>query len=246
MSTKSNSGAPISKDVALRIALAARALPDTEPVRVLKVLEDAIGLPPTPTKLSSLTVKTFKSAADGEFSSIDTDAIKEALAFLKGDKGIDEKDDAPTIESYKEGDIPDSIRVAIASNKGEELDGHFGSCSRFLIYQVSATEMRLIDSRGANGPEARDDKNAFRASLINDCQVLFVISIGGPAAAKVVRAGVHPIKYPAGGNARERIEALQKVIIDSPPPWLAKAMGHDDESRVRFERTETEYSASGA
>jgi nitrogen fixation protein NifX len=243
MSNKSVSGAPISKDVALRIALAARALPDTEPARIIKVLEDTVGLPPTPSKLSKLTVKSLKAAADGELSSIDTNAIKEALAYLKGDKGVDEKDDAPQVEAYQEEDIPDSIRVACASNKAEELDGHFGSCARFLIYQVSATEIRLIDARSTNGPDARDDKNAFRADLIKDCQVLFVASIGGPAAAKVVKAGVHPIKYPNGGSARERIVALQKVIVDAPPPWLAKAMGHDDESRVRFERTAAEGSA---
>lgn len=229
--------APISRDVALRIALAARALPDTEATRILKVLEDAIGLPPTPKKLSALTVKTFKSALDGELADIDADALKEALAFLKGEKAVNEEENTPQTEAYEEGDIPDSIRVAFASNKGEELDGHFGSCSRFLIYQVSADEMRLIDARSCNGPEARDDKNAFRASLIKDCEVLFVASIGGPAAAKVIRAGVHPIKYPDGGKARDRIEALQKVFVDAPPPWLAKAMGHDDESRVRFERS---------
>lgn len=231
---------PISRDVALRIALAARALPDTEPTRILKVLEVAIGLPPTPKKLSALNVKIFKSAADGEFSSIDNKAIKEALAFLKGDKGVNEEDNTPQLESYKEGDMSDSIRVACASNKGEELDGHFGSCSRFLIYQVSATEVRLIDSRTTNGPEATDDKNAYRANLIKDCNVLFIVSIGGPAAAKVVKAGVHPIKYPDGGNARQRMTALQKIIVDAPPPWLAKVMGHDDESRVRFERTAAE------
>lgn len=240
MSNSSNARTPISRDVALRIALAARALPDTDAARILKVLNDVIGLPPTAKKLATLTVKSFKAAADGEFAGSDTDVIKETLAFLKGEKGADEKNDAPEIEAYKEGDMADSIRVACASNKAEELDGHFGSCSRFLIYQVSATEMRLIDSRSASGPEARDDKNAYRASLIEDCQVLFVASIGGPAAAKVVRAGIHPIKYPDGGSARERIAALQKVIVDAPPPWLAKVMGHDEESRVRFERSVAE------
>lgn len=240
MSNKTNPTAPISRDVALRIALAARALPDTEPALILKVLADAIGLPPTPKKLSTLTVKSFKEALDGELASIDTEALKEALAFLNGEKRIGGDDDLPQIEAFTEGDIPDSIRVAIASNKGENLDGHFGSCARFLIYQVNATEMRLIDSRNANGPDARDDKNKYRANLVKDCQVMFVASIGGPAAAKVVRAGVHPIKYPDGGSARERIAALQKVIVDAPPPWLAKAMGHDDESRVRFERSAAE------
>jgi len=240
MSNEPNTKTPISKDVALRIALAARSLPDTDVKRVIKVLADTIGLPPTPKKLSALTVKSFKAAADGEFSDLASDVIKEALSFLKGDKSFDEKDKAPEIEKYKEGEITDSIRVACASNQGEELDGHFGSCARFLIYQVSATEMRLIDVRSTNGPESRDDKNAYRASLVEDCQLMFVASIGGPAAAKVVKAGVHPVKYLEGGSARDRIAALQKAIVESPPPWLAKAMGHDKESRVRFERSAVE------
>lgn len=231
---------PISKDVALRIALAARALPDTEPAKLLKVLADIIGLPPTPKKLSTLVIKDFKAACDGEFSSIDDNAVKTAIEFLKGEKGFNEIDDTPEIDAYNDGDMPDSVRIAFASNKAEELDGHFGSCSRFLVYQINADEIRLIDVRSTSGPEARDDKNAFRADLISDCQVLFVASIGGPAAAKVVRAGVHPMKYPDGGSAREHLEALQKIIVSSPPPWLAKAMGHDDESRVRFERSAAE------
>jgi len=87
MTSKSTSTAPISRDVALRIALAARALPDTEPAGVLKVLADAIGLPPTPKKLAVLTVKTLKAAADGEFANMDADSLKQALAFLKGEQG---------------------------------------------------------------------------------------------------------------------------------------------------------------
>lgn len=236
MSNQEKTSAPISRDVALRIALAARALPDTTPARVLKVLEQSIGLPPTPKKLSALTVKQLRAAADGEFSDMDADVLKMALSFLKGEQGADGSSNVPQVEDYEDGDITDSIRVACASNKAEELDGHFGSCARFLIYQVNADQARLIEVREANGPEARDDKNAYRAGLIEDCQVLFVASIGGPAAAKVVRAGVHPIKFAAGGSARERIAALQKVIVDAPPPWLAKAMGHDEQSRVRFER----------
>lgn len=234
------SNMPISNDVALRIALAARALPDTDPAKVLNVLAEVIGLPPTPEKLLTLTVKEFKAACDGEFSSTDTEAVKMAIEFLKGEISLTEEDAAPKPESYEEGEMPDSIRVAIASNKGEQLDGHFGSCSRFLIYQVSADAQRLIDCRSTNHPDETGDKNAFRASLIKDCQVLFVVSIGGPAAAKVVRAGVHPIKYADGGSARDRVTALQQIITGSPPPWLAKAMGHDVESRVRFERSAAE------
>jgi nitrogen fixation protein NifX len=232
--------AQISRDIALRIALAARVLPDTDPARLLKVLAACTELPPNAKKLSDLTVKAFKLAADGEFSDVDNTLIKEALAFLKGEKAIEGGDNIPEVQAYKEGDIAGSIRVAFASNNAEELDGHFGSCARFLIYQINAEEARLIDSRSTTTPEGYEDKNAYRAGLIKDCQVVYIISIGGPAAAKVVRAGVHPIKYPAGGNIRDRITELQKVIVDAPPPWLAKAMGQDEESRVRFERSAAE------
>ena len=49
-------------------------------------------------------------------------------------------------------------------------------------------------------------------------------AIGGPAAAKVVRADVHPVKKPTGGAAREVLKELQSRL-DSPPPWLAQIMG---------------------
>jgi nitrogen fixation protein NifX len=223
----------ISKDIALRIALAARAIPDTEPARLLKVLADAVGLPPTLTGLESLTVKKLKAAAEGELSEVENSALKQALAMLKGEGGSVEE--LPAVTSYKEGDMPDSIRVACASNNGELLDGHFGSCSRFLIYQINEPEIRLIDIRSTQGSDAAEDKNTFRANLIKDCQVLYVASIGGPAAAKVVRACVHPIKYPGGGDVRDQLQELQKVIAGNPPPWLAKIMGHNAERRVRFE-----------
>ena len=70
--------------------------------------------------------------------------------------------------------------------------------------------------------------------MINDCQIVYVQSIGGPAAAKVVRADVHPIKKPAGGKAREVLVELQGRLA-SPPPWLAQIMGVPSASLARFE-----------
>jgi nitrogen fixation protein NifX len=230
--------AAIPDEIALRIALAARALPDTDPKRLLRVLDDAVGLPPTKKKLSALKVKGLKDALDGELADIDVGALKDAIALLKGEAEAD-TDPAPPIEPYADGDIPDSVRVACASNAGELLDGHFGSAKRFLVYQVSSSENRLIDVRVADDAEA-DDKNAYRAGLIADCQVVYVASIGGPAAAKVVKAHVHPIKDPKGGSARDRILALQQVLASKAPPWLAKVMGQAPEERIRFEREERE------
>ena len=229
---------PISEDIALRIGLASRALPDTPPARLIRVLADAVGLPPTADKLAALKVKDLKAAAEGELGDIDNDALKSALAPLKGE-GVSETDPAPDLDPYAEGDMPGSIRVACASNGGEELGGHFGGARRFLVYQVSANETRLIDVRTADDAGA-EDKNAYRSNLIRDCQVLYVASIGGPAAAKVVKADIHPIKDAAGGSARDRMAALQRILEDKPPPWLAKVMGQTPEERIRFEPEESD------
>ncbi|HYQ39803.1 MAG TPA: NifB/NifX family molybdenum-iron cluster-binding protein, partial [Pseudomonas sp.] len=134
----------------------------------------------------------------------------------------------------RDGEFEDSVRIACASDSGERLDGSFASCARFLIYQISPRASRLIDVRVPPAAGEDDDRHARRAELLADCQLLYTLSIGGPAAAKVIRAGVHPIKLAGAQPAREIVEELQRVLATTPPPWLAKAMGADPDRRVRF------------
>lgn len=225
----------LSEEMALRIALAAREIPDFHVARLLAILDELTGLPPAKPKLDKLKVKDLKAALDGELANVDTAILKSVLAYLKGENALMDQS-LPGIEPYEEGDMPGSIRVACASNDADNVNGHFGSCRRFLVYQVSADEYRLIDIRDTGGDEESEDKNAYRAALIADCQIVFLASIGGPAAAKVVRAGVHPLKKPNAGSAAEEITALQGVIGPSAPPWLAKVMGQSPEERIRFDQ----------
>ena len=92
---------------------------------------------------------------------------------------------------------------------------------------------RLIDVRSAAGADASNDKNAFRVDLIRDCRILYIVSIGGPASAKVIKADIHLMPVPDGGPAREILANLQRVIAHSPPPWLAKALGAAAGVRVK-------------
>lgn len=215
----------LTQELALRIGLAARALPDTDPNRLMKVLVGALGLPLTEQKLSQLTAQQLRTAADDEFAAVSLPQIKQALDYLWGKAAVEIAEDLPPLDAYIDGDMPGSIRVAIASNSGEQLDGHFGTCARFLIYQVSPAELRLIAVRRTAGGDTADDKNTWRAELIADCQLVYVVSIGGPAAAKVVKRDVHPVKLPHGGAARNVLEETQTVLAGTPPPWLAKVMG---------------------
>jgi nitrogen fixation protein NifX len=225
----------ISRELALRIGLAARALPDTDAKRLLSVLTDCIGLPITEEKIAGINLNSLKTAKAGEFSDVDDPLLTHALSILKASIN------APEQQAYVDGDMPGSVRIACASNDGINIDGHFGSCSQFLVYQVSADEARLIDVRDTGIPDGLevDDKNVFRAELIQDCQVLYIASVGGPAAAKIVKLGIHPMKLPGIESIAEIIAQLQTVIAGTPPPWLAKVMGIEANDRFRFEREAT-------
>lgn len=227
----------LTRNMALRIGLAAKALNNVSPAEMLGIVGDAVALPLTEKKMTGLSMDKLRTADGGKLFGETKETLKNVLSILKGKSGPDDFQ-MPSLDAYEDGDMPGSIRVAMASNGGEDFDGHFGSCSRFLVYQMSAGEIRLIAVRSTADDVEAEDKNKYRADLIRDCQVLYIVSIGGPAAAKVVRADIHPIKQPNGGKARDVLAELQDVIANSPPPWLAKAMGFGAEERAKIHLSE--------
>jgi nitrogen fixation protein NifX len=230
----------ITKTAALRIAMATRVLSEVNTAALVAKLGEHLGLPVTEEKLSKVTVADLKLILSGEETvepDVDSATIKLAVRHLWGETG--DADDLPPIDIYADGDMPDSLRVAVASNTEENLDGHFGSCPRFLIYQVGRDNIRLIDARSTLIADDAEDKNVARAKLIDDCQIVYVQSIGGPAAAKAVRADIHPVKIPEGGKARTTLQRLQ-AVLDAPPPWLAKILGVEAKSLSRFSLPEEE------
>jgi len=229
---------PITREAALRVALAARAMPTVTLPALIALLQRQLGEEIDEEALRKVTVTQLKTGfasadgeEDGEDIGIGLEAMKLAVRILWGETQGD--DSLPKIEPYQEGDIPDSVRVAIASDRGDTLSGHFGSRIRYLVYQVSATASRLIDIRDAMDADFAEDKNLFRCQLIGDCHVVYVVSIGGPAAAKVIRADIYPIKLPDGGPAAEVIARFQQAMAESPPPWLLKILGVSAEQRLK-------------
>ncbi len=234
--------ASMTREAALRIGLAARELPGLDMPGLVRGLADRVGLPLTESKLTALTVTDLREVIAGENHAdedcavgYDMETLKRAIRLLWGEDVTGSE--LPIPEAYAEGDLPGSIRVAVASNNAEMADGHFGSCERFLIYQVSPAAVRLVAVRPTLEADHAEDRNLSRAAVINDCQVVYVESIGGPAAAKVVRAGVHPVKLAgkvgAGSTARELLADLQ-TALQKPPPWLAKVMGVDAASLTAY------------
>ena len=126
-----------------------------------------------------------------------------------------------------------TIRVACATDTGELIDGHFGSCRAFLVYQVSPQAVEFVNALSTAAADEEEDRNKARAALIDGCQIACFLSIGGPAAAKVVRVGAHPLKVAPNTRVDDMLAKLQ-LAIKSPPPWLAKVMGVEPASLAPF------------
>ncbi len=217
--------------LALRIALAARELEGVDTARLLRAVLAVTGEPITVTRLDRVRVSRLRARLLEQACAHDSALVlgerqlQRAVSLLRG-RGVRMPEiPLPVPEAYRDGDLRDSVRIACASDQGECLDGSFGTCARFLIYQISPSASRLIDLREPAQPRAAEqDRLAQRAELLQDCQLLYTLSIGGPAAAKVIRAGVHPIKIAGPAPVRDIVAELQRVLATAPPPWLAKAM----------------------
>ena len=132
------------------------------------------------------------------------------------------------------------LQIAFATTDGITVNGHFGSCEQFYIYSLDADQVQQIDVRQAESGRGID-KNAIRAELIKDCHLLFCASIGGPAAARVIRCDIHPMKCKPVNNTfptiTEQLDLLQQRIKSgSLPPWLAKLTGQPEQLSSRFEK----------
>jgi nitrogen fixation protein NifX len=120
------------------------------------------------------------------------------------------------------------LRVAVSSNNDQQLDGHFGSCLRFLIYEVNGTELSLIDVRPVCTDASGLARTDYLVGLIKDCHLLSTLSIGGPAAAKVVRADILPIKLAHPSSVEDTLKPLTTVIGKNPPPWMSKIFAQQE------------------
>ncbi len=133
----------------------------------------------------------------------------------------------------------DALCVAFASSDGLTINGHFGNCTLFFIYQVLPSGSQLIDIRRYVA-EAGTESNEARAALLHGCHLLFCEAIGGPAAARVIRHGVHPIKTKRDNRIDNQLASLGDLMSGQLPPWLAKALGRKDDLGRRFSLAETE------
>ncbi|ACJ01028.1 nitrogen fixation protein NifX [Rhodospirillum centenum] len=131
-----------------------------------------------------------------------------------------------------------TLRVAIATQDMKFLNAHFGSARTFAIYDVTADSRRFVEAVGFSDTADEsgshrtdgDDRIGPKVAALQGCHLLFVLAIGGPAAAKVVAARMHPLKLPAPEPIDGVLARVQAMLSGNPPPWLRKIL-HADRPR---------------
>jgi len=117
------------------------------------------------------------------------------------------------------------MKVAFASTDKVHIDEHFGKAEEFYIWDIGPEEAAFsgVAQLKAEGGYI-DDKIEARTSVLEDCAMVYVGEIGGPAAARLVQKKIHPIKSKEHEPITVVVEKLQEVLKGNPPPWLRKAM----------------------
>ncbi|MEM9643967.1 MAG: NifB/NifX family molybdenum-iron cluster-binding protein [Planctomycetota bacterium] len=237
----------LSSELALRVAHASKAL-QLETKHFTQTLIDGVGLPFSKSRFGKITAGSLSSAMEQSsndavrYAAGETEKVNRAVQYLWGFRDDDEQRIAQPTASLSDVTTGD-VRVAVASTDGEWLDAHFGGTLRFFVYRVGTECFDLVDVRSVAGSVDAEDATEFRVGLIQDCQLLYVQSIGGPPAGKVTQRGVYPLKVEAKTPVADLIGRLQDKMRNAPPPWLAKAMGVPVEDRIRY--TEGELRSEG-
>ena len=134
--------------------------------------------------------------------------------------------------STRRAPAPGAVRVAIATRDMKGLNAHFGSAPKFAVYDVTKDGWTFVeavafgetsDESGSHRTDG-DDRIGPKVAALEGCHLLFCLAIGGPAAAKVVSARVHPIKTPEPAAIPDVLERTRAMLAGAPPPWLRKTL----------------------
>lgn len=134
------------------------------------------------------------------------------------------------------------LRIGIATQDMKSMNTHFGSARKFALYEVTPDNARFLgavgfgdvsDESGSHKTEG-DDRITPKVEALTGCDLLFVMAIGGPAAARVVAAKIHPVKLSKPEAITSVIEKVQTMMKGNPPPWLRKVMGAGRQRSMAF------------
>ena len=137
--------------------------------------------------------------------------------------------------------MENAMKVAFASKDLETINAHFGGAREFVVYNVSKEGFELSGVIKTDTSElAGDDKTDFKVKALEGVNIMYCESIGGTAAAKVIRAGISPMKVQEPRPIEEVLNELVAMINGNPPPWIKRIMHIETVEDPRLARWQAE------
>ncbi|MDD2838087.1 MAG: nitrogen fixation protein NifX [Sulfuricurvum sp.] len=139
------------------------------------------------------------------------------------------------------GTMENALKVAFATKDMEEINAHFGGAKEFVVYNVSKDGFSLSEVIKTDTNDVEDDdKTDFRVRALKGINIMYCESIGGTAAAKVIRAGIHPMKVNESTLIEDVLKSLVQMINGNPPPWVKQIIQMQTPHDVRQDRWQAE------
>jgi len=140
-----------------------------------------------------------------------------------------------TVENTME--LQDAMLVAFATKDMETINAHFGGAKEFVVYRLSKDGFEV---QGVLKTETTklsgDEKTDFKVQILKGVNVMYCESIGGTAAAKVIRAGINPMKVNEPRRIEDVLNELVTMVNGNPPPWVKKIMNIETTEDPRLAR----------
>lgn len=125
------------------------------------------------------------------------------------------------------------LKIAFATKSLDKVDDHFGHARTMAIYEVDENGYSFLEYRNYDDiPDDEYDKINSKIDGIKDCTIVYVIAIGATAAAKIVKAKIHPVKVNEPTSIHDILEKLVETLRTNPPPWLKKALFDNKEKTI--------------
>jgi nitrogen fixation protein NifX len=117
-----------------------------------------------------------------------------------------------------------SMKVAFASTDKVHIDEHFGKAEEFYIWNIGPEVAEFSGVIQVTDEGDAADRIEARGAALDECALVYVGEIGGPAAARLVQKKIHPLKSKTKEPIADAVAKLQEVMQGNPPPWMKKAM----------------------
>lgn len=126
------------------------------------------------------------------------------------------------------------MKIAFTTSDRVHINEHFGAAREIDVYEISPDGYEFIETLTFEGDlkqDGNEDKITPKLEALTDCTIVYVVAIGGSAAARLIKKGVTPIK--ARSEEEEIADLLNKLmqtLKGNPPPWLRKALQQKTQS----------------